>query len=191
MDLAPQFDSDAEDDDDPDKNFQQVNYKKKYGLPCRRCPGSGWRAFDLAGGKYIDFIHQLADACAAEVIAGAEFLECGLEDRARIIEDFEAARQYIVFTALAQIRPWRRIPRILAGIAHPDPDVGRMCARRARAQWNSLTPALQQNSHYQTKLFMIGRVRVQLDEFVDGETTTRVSVSSLFSCRGVDAHSSC
>ena len=85
----------------------------------------------------------------------------------------EVAKAHMRSVLMLKFDIWKRLPWVLAWLAHPKQDTARCCGREALRVYNSLVvePQWEQHQHALTRLFLSqapGSLRDSLDSFVDG-----------------------
>jgi hypothetical protein len=94
------------------------------------CPLKGRRAPELAGGGFDVLLNELMGLATAHILV---ILPLGLsiQERNRILQDFDHMKNTLVFTLQTKFSVWRQLPRILFGLGHWDVGIARHCATRA------------------------------------------------------------
>ena len=132
------------------------------------CPMSCMRAPEAAAGMLQQLAEQIMDMGMANILLDPLMLVLTEEQRSLVLRAFAAARRHVKYIAVMKFAFWRRLPWVLAGIAHHDRDIAVACAARAvdlfaqgldegRKHWISqvlCTPG--ELGHTQLQLFLNG-----------------------------------
>eukprot|EP00972_Heterocapsa_arctica_P034983 5149470-Heterocapsa_arctica.AAC.1 len=97
---------------DEDLHWEQSRaaFSRRLGLSeVASCPLQGMRAPELAAGDLDSFVDDLLHPAMAQVVV-QQTAGCTQEERAWILEDFEAGRQHLLLMLRLHSEPWRRIP---------------------------------------------------------------------------------
>lgn len=113
-------------------------------------------------------------ASAMKVAHGEMLLEPDIaaatdDERGQLMQDFSRARQHIMLCLRLKLTLWRRLPWLLWGLGHADPDIARGCGRRALALWK-VAPAEVKHLYVVQCLCAPASIgRLQLDLFLAGQ----------------------
>ena len=137
------------------------------GSAVHQCPLTGFRAAEIACGKFSDWIAMVVDMELAEISLSLE--GCSPAERASVLADCQAARQHIVFAVQAELCCWELTPRIFIGISHADETLARQVALSGLQQWWAMSDEDKACAHNLTKRFcQPGPLNSELLEFVAG-----------------------
>ena len=151
-----------------DRNRDQERGSKQ-GCPfCRR------RGPELAPGDFLRMVEQLL-AAGNQEIAGRIVGHLAPQEQAKVVEDFEGAKQHLLFRMRVQFAVWTSLPKLHVGMCHPDEREGRRCAAQALIQFRGYSPAQKQQAHVLTRRFCdpghaAGSLRLFRTQFIGGAT---------------------
>ena len=157
-----------------DRNGDQERGSKQ-GCPFRRRRGP-----ELASGDFLRMVEQLL-AAGNQEIAGRIVGHLTPQEQAKVVEDFEGAKQHLLFRMRVQFVVWTSLPRLLVGMCHPDEREGRRCAAQALIQFRGYSPAQKQQAHFLTRRFCdpghaAGSLRLFMTQFIGGATLISLPV---------------
>jgi hypothetical protein len=138
----------------PNKTWsgRSMDFKKRLDIAFTSCPLGGRRLPQLAAGDFELFIQALTNMATIELTLGWT-ADLTAEERTMVTEDFEAGRKHMAFALAVFTAPYKQLPRMLGGLAHPDPLKCRGCFVTALQQWGVLTDVEQAAAHPVSKLF--------------------------------------
>ena len=147
----------------------------KQGCPFRRRRGP-----ELAFGDLLRMVEQLL-AAGNQEIAGRIVGHLTPQEQAKVVEDFEGAKQHLLFRMRVQFAVWTSLPRLLVGMCHPDEREGRRCAAQALIQFRGYSPAQKQQAHFLTRRFCdpghaAKSLRLFMTQFIGGATLISLPV---------------
>ena len=132
------------------------------------CPMKGLRAPEFAAGR-IDALVAYGARCLAQRLAEESAL-LSLDEWGEIVADYHQGVDLIKSILEVKIGFWRKLPWLLAGLAHHDEAQARQCASAALAHWSGTGDGGHQFHHPVSQKFLSagGGLRQHLDAFVDG-----------------------
>jgi hypothetical protein len=135
----------------------------------RKCPMRGCRAPELAAGVYVSFLRDLTGIRAVDA-ALRWSLECNEDQRGKILEDFEGARQHLLFILQLELAHWQSLPHVLCALGHWDETMARSTAARALKQWTQMSPTERESAHtLSQQVFTTEPLRGEFLAFVAGK----------------------
>ena len=151
----------------PDPNEQRHQERRLD----KSCPFRKRRGPELASGDFLSMLDRLLAASNQEVVS-VILADLTPQDRAKVVEDFEAAKQHLLFRMRVQFAVYTSLPRVLFGLGHKDQQQARRCASEALVQYQQYTPEQKQQAHALTKKFCDpeaqGGLRPLIIEFIAG-----------------------
>ena len=139
------------------------------------CPFRTRRGPELAAGDFLRMLEQLLAASNQEVVGGI-LVHLSPQDQGKVVEDFEAAKQHLLFRMRVQFAVWTSLPRLLLGLGHTDPQQARRCAVQALVQYEGYSQQQKQQAHHLTKMFCDaqGTLRPVMRQFIAGIPLVRL-----------------
>eukprot|EP00969_Alexandrium_andersonii_P222393 9821996-Alexandrium_andersonii.AAC.1 len=96
---------------------------------------AGKRLTELVAGQLDTVLHDVATHKAASM-ASALSNTLSVQQRQRILADFESGRGYISYLLGTKTDYLKKLPWLLAGLAHFDLAAAQRCCNAALAQWD-------------------------------------------------------
>ena len=115
----------------PTRHLRVGAFQRTHSSAASLCPLRTMRAPEMAAGEAHRRLQQLFGLSSAQLVASPAIAQLDQVDRARLLNDFRAARQSISFTLRIKLDHWQSPPWLLAGLGHRDVKKARRCARRA------------------------------------------------------------
>jgi len=106
------------------------------------CPLNCCRAFAMAAGQPMKIVERLLNKSIAILMVWSGFGKLLEEHQRLVLDDFAAARAYIVMTLMVKLGHWGVLPWHIFGIADPDEDLARQAMQMCLALF-ATTPHAQ------------------------------------------------
>ena len=133
------------------------------------CVFRGRRGPEIASGDLLCVLDHML-AAANHRVTLVVLPACDSESQGRIVADFEAAKQHLLFHLRVQFSSWSHLPRVLLGVHHLDEAKARQCAVSALTQWRNMSDAQRGCAHkIAVKFCKEGPLRQALVQFVRGQ----------------------
>lgn len=115
------------------------------------CPLAGRRVAGVATGELEAWIADLLQMRMASVLGLPNAEQCTAEDRGKVLEDFEIARQHIMAAIRGHFANFYQTPFVFCGIASADEEKGRACYRKGLRLARRMSPEQLAGAHRLTR----------------------------------------
>ena len=111
------------------------------------CPLVGRLAPEVACGEFEGWISELLRISTVVIGTMDAAAGCAPRARAAVLDDFECARNHLVYSLRLHLSPWYKLPLKLCGMGHHNEDTAREAYRECLVQWAVLTDAEKTSAH--------------------------------------------
>ena len=138
---------------------------------------AGFRAAELAGGLLEQRLERLQKQRHALLHHIATNLQATPTDWAQVLADYNLGTQFMIAGLHFELAFWKKLPYLLAGLAHIHETVARSCAAKAVDMFDDSSSGDAVSLHHPITLRFLVHLRDDMELFIQGSSRETLSIA--------------